>query len=54
MSEDNITIPRYVYDSLMAESALLNALYSAGLTDGTYFYDRAIEILEEEGLTTSD
>ena len=48
MIEDNITIPRYVYDSLMAESALLNALYSAGLTDGTYFYDRAIEILEEE------
>ena len=48
MTEDNITIPRYVYEGLEADSKMLNALYSAGLTDGTYFYDRAIEILEED------
>lgn len=47
MAEDNITVPRYVFEGLMSESRLLNALHAAGLDEDTY--NRAIEILDEEG-----
>lgn len=47
-TESNITIPTYVYEGLVADSRLLHAMFSAGLVESSYFYSRALEILEEE------
>ena len=47
MREDNITIPRHIYDSLMEDSKFLNALRSAGV-DNWEGYDYAFDILRED------
>jgi len=46
LREDNITIPRYVYDQLVQAQNKLSALGAAGV-DNWEGYDYAMEILQE-------
>jgi hypothetical protein len=43
---ENITVPKYVFDALEADSKLLQALMEVGV-ENTDMWDRAIEVLDE-------
>ena len=47
MREDNITIPRHVYDALVVDQTLLQALESAGV-DNWDGYEYAMELFRED------